>query len=77
MPVKRNYYFTVHGGEKPQAVSLTSNLGLTNPIGEVSSITELESSDEGWCYLDSNEGVLHIKLKAQDYYGGLKIKINK
>jgi len=77
MPAKRNYYFTVHGGEKPEAVSWTSDMDLTNPLGEVNGITELAGLDAGWCYLESNEDVLHIKVKPQDYYAGLKIKISK
>jgi len=77
MPAKRNYYFTVHGGEKPQALSWTSDLDITNPLSEAAGINELENNDEGWCFLDSKGGVLHIKLKPQDYYAGLKINISK
>jgi len=77
MPQERNYYFTVHGNQKPQSVTWTSDSDITNPLDEVNSTTALEGSDEGWCYLESNEGVLHIKLKPQNYKAGLKIKIEK
>ncbi|MFC1555168.1 TIM-barrel domain-containing protein, partial [candidate division KSB1 bacterium] len=77
MPAERNYYFTVHSGNKPNSVSLTSDSGITGSLSEFNRITELEDSDEGWCYLPSNEGVIHIKLKPQQFDAGLNIKIEK
>jgi len=77
MPLERNYYFTVHFGNKPYSVSLTSDSGITKSLSEFYGITELEGSDEGWCYLQSNEGVMHIKLKPQHFDAGLKINIKR
>ncbi|MFC1782879.1 TIM-barrel domain-containing protein [Planctomycetota bacterium] len=75
MPQERNYYFTVHDRRKPQSVAWASSSDITNPLDEVNSTRALEGRDEGWCFLESNEGVLHIKLKPQDYNARIKIKI--
>ncbi|MFC1555934.1 TIM-barrel domain-containing protein [candidate division KSB1 bacterium] len=77
MPQERNYYFTVHLGNKPFSVSLTTDSGSTISLSEFSELSELENAGEGWCYLRSNEGIVHIKLNPQQFDAGFKIEINR
>ena len=75
MPEERNYYFTVHSAEKPEAVSWSNAPDVNNQLSEIANVDGLEESIEGWNYSAEKGGVLHIKLKPQKYNADLNLNI--